>query len=77
LRDRTVRIFDEFFTAAVHGDIGRCLFRLFLDAGFDQPECRGEHRSSTSRPAAIMQFTQNALPGSPSSLHQISWSAIA
>ena len=23
-----------------------------------------------------MQFTQNALPGSPSSLHQISWSAL-
>ncbi|MDE3165592.1 MAG: class I SAM-dependent methyltransferase [Acidobacteriota bacterium] len=44
LRDRTLRIFDEFFTAApaVHGDMGRRLFRLLLDAGFDHPECRGE-----------------------------------
>ena len=31
--------------------------------------------SRERQPAAIMQLTQNALPGSPSSLHQISWSA--
>jgi ubiquinone/menaquinone biosynthesis C-methylase UbiE len=44
LRDRMARIFDEFFNAVptIHGDMGRRLFRLFLDAGFDQPECRGE-----------------------------------
>ena len=49
LRDGAFRIISDFFRAAAkargglaHDNMGSRLFRLFLDAGFDHPECRGE-----------------------------------
>lgn len=41
-RDRVYGLFRDFFGAAVHADIGRRLFHLFVEAGFEHPDCRGE-----------------------------------
>ena len=41
-RDRVFGIFRDLFRAAAHGDIGRRLFHLLIEAGFDRPQCRGE-----------------------------------
>ncbi|MDE3199083.1 MAG: methyltransferase domain-containing protein [Acidobacteriota bacterium] len=42
LRDRAMPIFRDFFAAAVQPDMGRRLFSLLTQAGFDHPDCRGE-----------------------------------
>ena len=42
LRDRVCRIFTGLFAAAAQGSIGSRLYRYFIDAGFDHPDCRGE-----------------------------------
>lgn len=42
LRDSTFAIMNAFFAKAVHADIGSRLFHLFTEAGFPNPNCRGE-----------------------------------
>jgi ubiquinone/menaquinone biosynthesis C-methylase UbiE len=40
--ERVFSIFNSFFGAAVHANIGSRLFHLFSEAGFEHPDCRGE-----------------------------------
>jgi 2-polyprenyl-3-methyl-5-hydroxy-6-metoxy-1,4-benzoquinol methylase len=42
LRDSTFAFMNAFFAKAVHADIGSRLFHLFTEAGFPNPNCRGE-----------------------------------
>jgi len=42
LREKIFNFYRDFFCRAVHGDIGRRLFHLFLEAGFTAPDCRVE-----------------------------------
>jgi ubiquinone/menaquinone biosynthesis C-methylase UbiE len=42
LRDSVSTIFTDFFGRAIHGDIGGRLRTLFVEAGFEAVECRGE-----------------------------------
>jgi ubiquinone/menaquinone biosynthesis C-methylase UbiE len=42
VRDRVLSVFNGFFAAAAHANMGTRLFHLFNQAGFDHPDCRGE-----------------------------------
>ena len=43
LRERTMKVFRDFFAAATHGNIGTRLYHLLLEAGFPFPECWAEY----------------------------------
>ena len=36
-------VFDEFFARACYSNIGSRLWRLLLEAGFENPDCRAEY----------------------------------
>jgi len=43
LRDRLMDVFDRFFARATCANIGSRLWKLLIDAGFEQPDCRAEY----------------------------------
>jgi ubiquinone/menaquinone biosynthesis C-methylase UbiE len=43
LRDRMMAVFDEFFARACCSNMGSRLWRLLLEAGFENPDCRAEY----------------------------------
>ncbi len=42
VRDAVFAVFNAFFSQAVKASIGSRLFTLFMEAGFEHPDCRGE-----------------------------------
>jgi ubiquinone/menaquinone biosynthesis C-methylase UbiE len=42
LRDAVFAVFNGFFAQAVRANMGSRLFSLFMEAGFEHPDCRGE-----------------------------------
>ncbi len=42
VRDAVFAVFTGFFAQAAQGNIGSRLFTLFMEAGFEHPDCRGE-----------------------------------
>ena len=43
LRERVMEVFDRFFAGATCSNIGSRLWTLFLEAGFERPDCRAEY----------------------------------
>lgn len=43
LRDRLMNVFDRFFAGATCSNIGSRLWTLFVEAGFERPDCRAEY----------------------------------
>ena len=43
LRDRVMEVFDRFFAAATCSNIGSRLWTLFIQGGFERPDCRAEY----------------------------------
>jgi ubiquinone/menaquinone biosynthesis C-methylase UbiE len=43
LRDRTMALFDQFFSWVCHSDMGSRLWTLLIEAGFENPDCRAEY----------------------------------
>ena len=43
LHDRTMNLFDQFFARACCSDMGSRLWRLLVEAGFENPDCRAEY----------------------------------
>ena len=43
LRDRVMQVFDQFFARATRSDMGSRLWTLFVEAGFEHPDCRAEY----------------------------------
>ena len=43
LRERVMEVFDQFFAQATCSNMGSRLWTLFLEAGFERPDCRAEY----------------------------------
>jgi ubiquinone/menaquinone biosynthesis C-methylase UbiE len=43
LRDRTMAVFDQFFSRVCYSDMGSRLWTLLIEAGFENPDCRAEY----------------------------------
>jgi ubiquinone/menaquinone biosynthesis C-methylase UbiE len=43
LHDRTLALFDQFFARACYSNMGSRLWKLLIDAGFENPDCRAEY----------------------------------
>jgi len=60
-RDRVYEVCREFFSVAVQRDIGRRLFHLMVEAGFEHPDCRGEFPVDGGPDSAFHEWIAEAL----------------
>jgi len=56
LRERIAEVFDRFFAKVAYSNIGSRLWSLFLEAGFEHPDCRAEYPISGGSDSAYYEW---------------------